>query len=168
MPYRMLTCNPQIIICHSGPAITYMWRHVEAAADMGGRGFLFCVHDDIFLSTQTTEAADAHTPAHMLKHEPLPQSGLVLIDTLKLSAACLPMQISGSGGLQRSRERGGVVGGGSFCHCTPTHLSPISPGWHLQHPLLSAGMLSAGPAWSKGSGVIGWSSEGIGPGPEAA
>lgn len=38
-----------------------------------------------------------HTPAHTLKHKSLPQSGLISINTLKLSAACLLMQISGSG-----------------------------------------------------------------------
>lgn len=35
-----------------------------------------------------------HMPAHMLKHESIPASGLIGADTLKPLAACLLMQIS--------------------------------------------------------------------------
>lgn len=38
-----------------------------------------------------------HPPAHTLKHKSIPQSGLIGINTLKLAAACLLMQISRSG-----------------------------------------------------------------------
>lgn len=43
---------------------------------------------------------DPHIPAHTLKHKSMPASGPIGVETLKLSAACLPMQISIRGGFR--------------------------------------------------------------------
>lgn len=54
-----------------------------------------------------------NTPAHMLKQKSIPVSGLIGVNTLKMSAACLLIQISWLAAFRGAQSVAGFVGGGA-------------------------------------------------------
>lgn len=97
--------------------------------------------------------ARTRIPAHMLKRESIPVSGLIGVDTLMWSGACLLMQISSEAAFRGAESVAASLGaGGSIFYQAALQLISFHPFLLPSTPSAHAGMLSAGLTCSKALG----------------